>query len=280
MLNQEDLFKAIQKENWDSLISILHKNKKLIASDSLLSLAARTFENEFLKKVKDYPNDKKEITNTLESLWLLHQGGYFKLTEDNHKQLVCEIVKRKNENLAEAYNFAKTYPKEEICKAIITEYERLVPKKVEHSQQDKIKVTETREIASVDYTINLFKSYQEIEFFNALKNTFPTYQVYPNVVISCLLNWQYLQYDLDEEEKKLFFRGIVDFVVFDQVEGFKPIYFFEIDSVFHDTEEQKIKDRIKDSIFSKAGVRIKRIRKTNKMVGEQEFIKLIRDLIK
>ena len=35
MISQEVLFQAIQKENWEFLLNILHLNKKTINSDSL-----------------------------------------------------------------------------------------------------------------------------------------------------------------------------------------------------------------------------------------------------
>ncbi|OJV35912.1 MAG: hypothetical protein BGO29_07400 [Bacteroidales bacterium 36-12] len=136
-----------------------------------------------------------------------------------------------------------------------------------------------KEVSDVDYTISLFKSKQEIEFFYALKRTFEMYQIYPNVSISCLLNWTLLKNELTENERRYFFTGIIDFVVFDQAEGFKPIHFFELDSIYHDNSESEKKDQMKDSILAKAGVKITRIRKQDKNVDEQEFIKLIRELL-
>ena len=156
----------------------------------------------------------------------------------------------------------------------------MIPKNIKHSQSDRISVTQKKTVSNIDYTSNLFKSRQEIEFFYALKITFDSYQIYPNVSISCLLNWQLLKDELTSEEQDFYFKGIVDFVVFDQVVGYKPIRFFELDSIYHDSEESQVKDYLKDSIFSKAGVKIIRIRKQDKTVNEQDFIKLIRELIK
>lgn len=280
MINQEEIFQAIQKQNWGYLISILHKYKKDITTDSLLTHAARTFVSEFLRQVDSYPNDRIDITENLETLWIIDQGNYYKLAPVELKSVTCQIVKRKKDKLVEAYNFAKLYPDETICKEVIETYEKLIPKNLEHSQSHRITVTERKEVANVDYTINLFKSIQEIEFFYALKRTFEMYQIYPNVSISCLLNWGLIKNDLADNEKKYFFTGIIDFVIFDQAEGFKPLHFFELDSPFHDNPDSQIKDKMKDSIFAKAGVKIRRVRKQDKNVNEQEFIKLIRELMK
>jgi len=279
MINQEEIFQAIQKEDWEFLVKTLHKNKKDITSDPLLKLAADTFITEFLNIARGYPNGHEDTLSNLEMLYLLDAGKYYKLNDNDHKKLICQIVQRKQDKLIEAYKYAKNYPDEEICKTIIDKYEKLISKTVNHSQARRISVTEREDIANVDYTSNLFKSEQEIEFFYALKGTYDSYQIYPNVAISCLLNWQLIKDELTKKEKDYFFKGIVDFVVFDQAEGFKPVHFFELDSIFHDNEEVKAKDNLKDSIFSKAGVKIRRIRKQDKSVNRQEFIKLIRELM-
>jgi len=280
MINQEEIFQAIQKENWNYLISVLHKNKKDIATDPLLTLAVRTFVSEFLRKVDSYSIERSDITENLEMLWIIDQGKYYRLEPNELKMVTCKIVQRKKDKLVEAYNYAKLYPDETICKEVIQTYDKLIPKKIEHSQSQRITVTERIEVASVDYTTNLFKSIQEIEFFYALKRTFEMYQIYPNVSISCLLNWGLLKYDLTVEEKKYFFTGIIDFVIFDQAEGFKPLHFFELDSPFHDNPDIQKKDKMKDSIFAKAGVKIRRVRKQDRNINEQEFIKLIREIMK
>ena len=280
MINQEEIFQAIQKQNWDYLISVLHKNKKDIATDSLLTHAAKTFVSEFLRQVDTYPIDRTDIIENLETLWVIDKGKYYSLSADEAKSVTCQIVKRKKDKLLESYNYAKLYPDEPICIEVIETYEKLVPKSIEHSQSHRITVTERKEVANVDYTTNLFKSVQEIEFFYALKRTFEMYQIYPNVSISCLLNWGLLKDDLTDDERKYFFTGIIDFVIFDQAEGFKPLHFFELDSPFHDNPESQRKDKMKDSILAKAGVRIRRVRKQDKNINEQEFIKLIRELMK
>lgn len=279
MIDQEKLFIEIQNENWEYLISILHLHKNEISTDALLTQASRIFVTEFLRQVEKYPTERIDITDNLEKLWMLDRGRFYKLSEDELKVVICEIVNRKKENLVEAYNFAKELPNEPICKNVIEKYEKHIPKNIEHSQSNRINVTETRTVENVDYTINLFKSLQEIELFQALKGIFDTYQIYPNVAISCLLNWKLIKDDLTDEERKYYFTGIVDFVVFDQAENFKPKHFFELDSIFHDNHEQQKKDKLKDNIFAKAGVKIRRIRKQDKNINREEFTKLIRELI-
>jgi hypothetical protein len=110
-----------------------------------------------------------------------------------------------------------------------------------YSQSHQIKVTENRNIASVNYTTSLFKSNQEVELFMSIREVFQMYVVYPNVGLSCVVNFDKLKNSLSQEEKSFFFRGIIDCVVFDQHNDYKPIKFFELDSSYHDSLEQQYK---------------------------------------
>lgn len=278
-IEREQVFQAIVNEEWEILTNYLHKNRDEISSDSVLKMAADTFVSEFLSKVEAIPNDTQALI-TLETLYQIDKLNFYKLESFNHKKLIIEIVKRKENKIEEAAKYAKYYPDEESCKKALKKHEDSKPKKINHTQTESISVTETRDVSNVDFTINLFKSNQEIEFFYALKRTFDSYQIYPNVAISCLLDWGALKDLLSKDEKSFFFKGIVDFVVFDQADGFKPLHFFELDSIYHDEAEAKLRDHLKNSIFAKSGVKIIRIRKQTKNVTEPEFIRLIRDLMK
>jgi len=142
-----------------------------------------------------------------------------------------------------------------------------------------LQVTENRNIAAVNFTKPLFNSRQEDDFFQALRQVFPTYGVYPNVALSCLINFEAIKSSLSSEERSFFFNGIVDCVVFDQHRNYTPVYFFELDSVFHDTPEQKGKDQYKDNILSLAGQKLYRIRKVLDQVGINGFIVMIREVL-
>ena len=120
MINQEDLYQLLLKEQWKEIIDILYKEKENIKSDTLLSFASKTFETEFLSKVKNYESSRSDITEHLETLYTLHHGKFYNLSEDNYKFLVLEIVNRKSLN--QAYGYATIFPNEEVCKKVISEY--------------------------------------------------------------------------------------------------------------------------------------------------------------
>ncbi|MTG99103.1 TIR domain-containing protein [Myroides sp. BIT-d1] len=127
MINQEDLYQLLYNEQWTEILNLLYKEKQHIKNDVLLSFASKTFEAEFLNKVKNYDNSRIDITNNLSKLYLLHHGNFHQLTDENYKTLILEIVKRKP--LEEAYQYAITFPDEDICKKIISDFNFLIIKK-------------------------------------------------------------------------------------------------------------------------------------------------------
>ena len=96
MITQEDLYQHLLKEQWKEIIDILYQEKANIKSDTLLSFASKTFETEFLSKVKNYDRSRSDITHYLETLYTLHHGKFYTLSDDNYKFLVLEIVNRKS----------------------------------------------------------------------------------------------------------------------------------------------------------------------------------------
>ena len=270
------------KENWDPVITWLYKNQQTIPKDDLLRFAAGIFAAEFFAKLPTYPLDQPNIGTYLATLWSLHRRQLYVLEPAHYRLLITQSALRNSQDPDRAYQFAREFPDDEACQAIIAAYERRRPRPLNHSQSRTIQVTQqpvAPTLAAQDYRITLFKSCQEKQFFQALVNNFPSYNVFPNVAISCLLDREALKPLLTTDEHKLFFTGIVDFVIFDRAQDLLPVHFFELDSPHHDTESAQQCDQAKDGIFLKAGVTLHRIRKMDREVTEREFTLLIRELI-
>ena len=120
MMNQETLYQHLFKEEWKEIIDILYREKEKIMSDTLLSFAFKTFETEFLSKVKNYESSRVDVLELLETLFALHHGKFYYLSQENYKLLILEIVNRKT--IQQAYGHATIFPNEEICKKVISEY--------------------------------------------------------------------------------------------------------------------------------------------------------------
>lgn len=281
-MDREAVLQAVLKENWDPVITWLYKNQQAIPKDDLLGYAAGIFAAEFFAKLPAYPLDRPEIGTYLATLWSLHQRRLYVLEPAYYRLLITQSARRSSQDPDRAYQFAQEFPDDEACQAIIAAYERRRPRPLAHSQSHTIQVTQqpaAPELVAQEFRITLFKSYQEKQFFQALINNFPSYNVFPNVAISCLLNWEALKPLLTAEERKLFFTGIVDFVIFDRAQDLLPVHFFELDSPHHDTDSAQLRDQAKNGIFLKSGVTLHRIRKMDQEVTEREFTLLIRELI-
>ncbi|HKG06718.1 MAG TPA: hypothetical protein VKB19_09695, partial [Pedobacter sp.] len=95
MLSQEDIYKLLFEEQWEILLEILHQQKKIIASDSLLSAAAMAIEREFFRKLKSYANDREDIVIALETFSQLDAGNFYKLKQENSDVILEELKTRK-----------------------------------------------------------------------------------------------------------------------------------------------------------------------------------------
>ncbi len=126
MIDQENFYQLIFKEQWTEILKLLHSEKKDISNDILLQQAADTFELEFFKKVKDYAKEREDILDNLETLYILNHGKFHQLRNKNYRTLIIELVKRKP--LKEAVNFAKYFPDDATCKETINKFE-LIEKK-------------------------------------------------------------------------------------------------------------------------------------------------------
>lgn len=83
---------------------------------------------------------------------------------------------------------------------------------------------------------------------------------------------------LTSDERDYFFKAIVDFVIYDPVD-YTPKYFFEVDSVYHDTAEATIRDNKKNTFFEVAGLKLYRVRlQSDSLTQKHEFIREIRAL--
>lgn len=279
IINQEQVYKWLSNGEYGKLIDLLHREKEAIRSDQILSHAAKISVTEILRVSKIEENPNKDFVENLEKLNLIHLGRFFQMEEGQHKELTEVLIKFSNGDLKRAYQYAKQYPDESFAKSIIEEFEAGQPKEVVHTQSSYIKLTHNNQIQEEDCRISLFKSKEEQKMFLAFKRIFDTYQIYPNVALSSLIDYQKIKERLSNAEQKYFFKASVDLVVFEPFNQYEPIYFFELDSVWHDEEGAKEKDKMKNNIFSAAGLRLFRIRdKQNQKIEEEEFIELVKEV--
>lgn len=140
--------------------------------------------------------------------------------------------------------------------------------------------TQADTVLPVQYVTSIFRSPQERNFYLAMTDVAPNFIPYPNFAMSAALNFSALENKISAAAKKFFFNSQFDCVVVDPNNDYRPIHFFELDSKFHDTDEAKNRDRLKDEICAKAGIKLLRIRAFKQQETTREaFAQLIREIL-
>ena len=272
-INHEALYRLVYENQWKPLLRLLYRHREAVAADPLLAHAAETFETTFFEALAEA--DEHALMEELETLFLLHTGGFYTLALPRFEQVVVALVDLHRDHPEAAAGYARHCPAHPRCAAVLAQS---APQFIEHTQEG-IDLTQNAPLDGVDATVGLFKSEQEVEFFLAVREVFATYFVYPNVALACLVDYEQIREHLTPEERAYFFRALVDCVVFDQHDGYRPRYCFEIDSPLHDDPDRQARDRRKDRILALAGQTLYRIRKRDIEAGRVEFVALLREQV-
>lgn len=281
-IDREVVFQLINNKEWQKLIDIFKNNENynLVVTDSILnSFIDKYFIDELLNKSS--LNNDPAYKYYLQDFFILHnqKSNDFTLNNDNYRKLIVKIVEVESE-VSLAYKYALKFPEEEICKKVIEKYQEDLPKVIRHSQESDIYVTENKNVQEVDASISLFKSMQEYQFYKAIRDIYQTFLVLPNVSLNAVIDFDLIRNKLSQEERQYFFNALIDCVVIDAENNYKPIKFIELDSPYHDSEKQIQKDKYKDNILAVAGQKLIRVRRTTYKEDERDFIKLILETIK
>ena len=274
MLSQEEILNNVKTENWDQVLLLIKEHINDIRSDILLSHSVGIFIKQFFEKIDEYPLTRHDITDNLITIWYLHTGNIYTLPYSKLETLIVQIVKRKRHNLKEAYDYAKHLPYNKLCAQIIAEYEGRKPgvksKKPEENDKSKEVIKNTALIKQ------LFETDYEKKMFHILKSTFDSFQVYPDIPICELFEWENIKKKLSYPEQDYFFKGRIKFVVFDRFTDYTPIYFIEPESSFLKDTEDIRKDNLKSEIVKKAGKILLRLSKLEDYKNQKDFADQIR----
>ena len=266
--DREKTFKLLQQRNWKALLE-LFKNNKTYDQIQQDDITKSVLESQFIRELIDGStfNHDPDFLFLLEQFHMLHTGSNFHFTlpsEDVNRLVERIIIGYRSTQAQNALRYSKNYPNLPISIELLQEFELTQPKVIDHSQ---------------NRTISLFKSKQEYEFYRAVRDVYSTYLVFPNVAISALVDFEQIKHFLDQNERNYFFKALVDCVVFDAENAFKPFKMLEIDSEYHDSAEQQTKDRMKDKIIAKAGQKLLRVRVKAKM-SDLDISRLIREILR
>ena len=262
----EDLFEMLQKSEWEQLLSFESKYRQKIIDNVMMK---QLFDIYFIDAVINYAKEEKDelycsvILKKVYNRFIQHRNQTYTIPDVKFEEFVIsylEILQSLKEDKS-AYLIACKWTHLNYAKELITKYENTHSKELKHLSDDTMKVSINPNIQRENHTIPLFKSKQEYEFFYAVRENFPNYYTYPNVAVSCIIDFDKIKDKLSNTEKEYFFKAIVDSVVYEQNDSnFIPKFYFELDSIYHDEKKQIAKDNIKDKFFSLAGEELIRIR--------------------
>lgn len=275
-IHQETIYQLLYEQQWAALLDVVHQHHEAIADDALLNRATETFLATFFDHLARA--ESSAFAESLEKLFLLHTGRFYTLSEARFERVIEALVTVHSDRPEAALGYARYCPENAHCAAVLRQHAPWEPASVPHTQEAHLDLTTSPPLTDTDATTSLFKSQQEAAFFLAVREVYATYFVYPNVALSCLIDYERIKEHLTGDQRQYFFRGLVDCVVFDQHDGYRPLYFFELDSPLHDTDARQTKDRHKERILALAGQRLYRIRKRDAEIGRSEFVALLKEL--
>jgi len=259
VFDRELMFQMLFNKEWDGLAKILYENSGLIQSDPVINQAIQLFESEYFSDIQDL--NPKEKLSALEYPGIvldLKQKSFsdkFIVRFINEKLQVMQLL-----NSEGLISFAASHQKNPLAQKILQDIQKRKPELMANERRENVSIKATKIAEGEAKTIRLFKSQQENNFFEAIRLSFPTYHPYPNVALSCIINFDAIQKHLNPAQKNYFFRAVIDSVVFDAINGYQPMYFFELDSHYHDGDKAKENDNMKNKIFEIANVKLIRIR--------------------
>ena len=252
----------LQSKEWLKLNEFLsdEKNCKELATDPIFPI----FEMNLISEVKRYENEGDEnLSTVLARIFQLYQNtGILKLSEN----CVLELA---------TYLFQK-HPSEYYAKVLTenTEAKNFLKKK-ESERTEKIEKTILASNLNVnigtsgelDFSKSIFNSPQEEELYFASKRILKNEIVLPNIALSTIINSKIMEL-LEKRTRSFFFFFSLDLCIVDP-KTFKPKFFIELDSSWHDKPKQIENDIMKNEIFEKAGMKLHRLRKKkNKNMDE------------
>jgi len=82
----------------------------------------------------------------------------------------------------------------------------------------------------------------------------------PNAALHAAIDVEAIREFLSNSDRRLFFRVLIDMVVFDPDDDFQPTHFFELDSPWHDDPAREERDKKKERFITLAGCSLIRIR--------------------
>lgn len=105
----------------------------------------------------------------------------------------------------------------------------------------------------------VFNSEREFGIYMVMVQLCPNHLVLPNCSLQSIISYERIKELVDGEDFSYYLKASVDLVVASTT-TYLPMLAVEVDSVWHDTSKQTVRDERKDRIFAAAGIPLLRLR--------------------
>ena len=261
----EKCLQCLIKKDWTELNELLSNNNVVqeLNNNPLFSIFELNLVQE-LKRIEESTNESQYKVAVL--LFNLNESKSSKLN------LRHETVTDISEYLFESdpqVEYARKLPNSKAAKQFLLDYEIRCKHESDTSFINSRLMVKIGKETKQTIAKSIFNSQQEIDMYLAAKEVFTEYLIVPNIAISTFINQDCLV-EHDSKLKEYYFKSVLDLCIVNP-ETFIPEYCFELDSSFHDTENAKRKDKMKDMIFKEAGIPLNRLRKVDNEDSSEAF---------
>lgn len=126
----------------------------------------------------------------------------------------------------------------------------------------------------------IFNSKLEYMVYSILVGLFPNQLVFPNIGLQAIFQYSRMKEILSQEHFQYYLMAQADFCI-TSTANYLPIIAFEVDSYYHDTLEQQVRDERKNDIFRLGGVpllRLMPVGRPNEQIIRQQIIESVQML--
>lgn len=260
----ENCLTYLQTKEWLKLNQLLssESNCKELATDPIFMV----FEMNIINEIKRYENNGDEnLSTVLVRIFQLNQNLKILKLSENCVLELAEYLFHKHPSEQYAKILTRNSHAQEFLKS--KDYERT--EKIENTilaSNLDVKIGSSGEL---DFSKSIFNSPQEKELYLASKRILPNELILPNIALSSIINSSVIKL-LANKTRSFFFQATLDLCIVDP-QSFRPKFFIELDSSWHDNPKQIDNDRMKNEIFERAGMELHRLRKKENRSMDEIF---------
>jgi hypothetical protein len=238
----------------------LSHNLSQILEKKGLYLQALEYSNKAVELAPDR-TDYKEFNNRIKNIASQQQSAIDPIVEAERIRAAEKYYEEKQKEEAEKREKVNEDLECESKKNVINENIIPLSKYTSNVLQKRNPYIESKLIYSSmeNITKSIFNSKIEKSVYMILIEQFPNYLVYPNMALQNIFDFDKTKEILDSSDFEYFLKAHVDFCII-KTSNYSPLVTLELDSHYHDDEEVKKKDEIKNQLFHQGGLSLLRIR--------------------